>query len=324
MKAIVYRRYGSADVLGLEDVERPALRDDGVLIRVLATSVNRSDWEGLTGSPAYVRFSGSGLWKPKRSILGSDVAGRVEAVGRDVTEFQPGDEVLADTLWHGAGGFAEYVSIPDHAPLVHKPATITFEQAAALPQAAVLGLQGLQYRGGVQPGEAVLINGAGGGGGTFAIQIAKSLGAEVTGVDNTAKLDTMRSVGADHVIDYTRENFAKDGHRYDRILDFAAHRSLLAYKRVLRKGGIYAMVGGSMPRLLQVLVVGSIVSRIGSKKMGLLVARPNKDDLAYVAGLLEDGTVTAVIDHRRGLSEVPQALRDLGAGRLAGKAVITV
>jgi NADPH:quinone reductase-like Zn-dependent oxidoreductase len=323
MKAIVYQKYGPPDVLQLEDVEKPLVKDDGVLIRVHAASVNRSDWESLTAHPRYVRLSG-GFLKPRDTILGSDIAGRVEAVGRSVTQFQPGDEVFGDVLWHGMGGFAEYVSVPESAPLVLKPTSITFDEAAAIPQAAVLALQGLRHKGEIEPGHVVLINGAGGGGGTFAIQIAKLLGAEVTGVDNTLKLDMMRSIGADHVIDFTHEDFTKRSNGYDRILDFAAHGSILALKRALRPQGTYSVVGGSVPRLLQTLVLGSLISATGSKKMSVLIARPNREDLTYMAALVEAGKVTPIIDRRYELSEVPEALRDLGEGRVKGKAVITV
>ena len=322
MKAIVNERYGAPDVLELRDVEQPRVRDDGVLIRVRAASVNHSDWEGLTARPVYVRLSGAGFRKPRRHILGSDVAGMVEAVGRDVTQFQPGDEVLADTLYHGLGGFAEYVSVRESAPLVLKPEGLTWEQAAALPQAAVLGLQGLREHGGVEPGQRVLVNGAGGGAGTFAIQIAKSLGAEVTGVDKAEKLDLMRSIGADHVVDYTTEDFARGGERYDRILDFSAHRSLFTYRRALGANGVYLMVGGSTPRILQAVVLGSLMSKWGNKKLGLLIARPNKEDLSHVAGLVEGGQLAPVIERSYTLVEAPEALSHVGEGRALGKVVI--
>jgi NADPH:quinone reductase-like Zn-dependent oxidoreductase len=324
MKAIVYRQYGSPDVLELQDVRKPVVSDDGVLVRVRAVSVNRSDWETLTARPVHVRLGGAGFLKPKRTILGSDIAGRVEAVGKTVTQFQPGDDVLGDALWMGLGGFAEYVCVPERAPLVAKPTSMTFEEAAAIPQAAVLGLQGLRDKGQIQPGHRVLINGAGGGAGTFAVQIAKSLGAEVTGVDSTQKLEVMRSIGADQVIDYTQQDFSKNGHRYDRILDFAAHRSIFAYKRALSPRGIYVIVGGSMPRILQTLVLGSLISKTGSNHMSLLVARPNREDLSYLAGLVAARELTPIIDRRYELSDVPEALRYLGAGNAKGKIVITV
>ncbi|GMR01877.1 MAG: NAD(P)-dependent alcohol dehydrogenase [Acidimicrobiia bacterium] len=324
MRAVVYHRYGSPDVLEFADIEKPVVNDDEVLIKVHAASVNRSDWESLTARPLYVRLAGSGVLKPKRAILGSDIAGRVEAVGQSVTQFQPGDEVFGDIMWHGLGAFAEYVSVPERAPLAVKPAGMTFAQAAALPQAAVLGLQGLRAEGEIQPGHRVLINGAGGGAGSFAVQIAKLLGAEVTGVDSTPKLDTMRSIGADHVIDYTREDFTKGGHRYDRIIDFASHRSIFAYRRALGPEGIYLIVGGSMPRLLQAALIGSLISRTGTKHMGVLVAKPNKEDLVHLAGLVETKKIAPLIDRHYELSEVPEALRYLGEGHAKGKVVITL
>ncbi len=324
MRAVVYHRYGSPAVLALHDVEGPTVKDNDVLIRVQAASVNRSDWETLTARPLYVRLSGAGFLKPKRPILGSDIAGRVEAVGPSATQFQPGDEVFGDIMWHGMGGFAEYVSVPETAPLALKPTSITSAQAAALPQAAVLGLQGLLAKGQIQPGHRVLINGAGGGAGTFAVQIAKLLGAEVTGVDSTPKLETMRSVGADHVIDYTRENFTKGGRRYDRIIDFAAHRSIFAHKRALHPEGVYLVVGGTMPRLLQAAGIGALISKTGSRHMGVLVAKPNKEDLSHVASLVEAKKIAPLIDRHYELSEVPEALRYLGEGHAKGKIVITV
>lgn len=324
MRAVVYERYGPPDRLELREVETPTLRDNSVLIRVHAASVNRSDWETLIGRPAYVRIGGAGFLKPKVGILGTDVAGRVEAVGKDVTLFQPGDAVFGDIMWHGGRTFAEYVRVPEGAPIVLKPEGVSFGEAAALPQAGTLALQGLAAKGEVKPGQHVMINGAGGGSGTFAVQMAKSRGAEVTGVDSTPKLDGMRSVGADHVIDYRRDNFTKSGNRYDRILDFAAHRSIFAYRRALRPDGIYSMVGGSAPRMLQAFVVGSLISKTGNRKMGVLMARPNKEDMARLASLVAAGELTPVIDRRFELSEVPEALGYLGEGRAVGKLVITV
>ena len=230
MKAIVYTKYGSPEVLQLKEVAKPTPRDDEVLIKVQAVSVNRSDWEGLRGKPLYARIGG--LLKPRHQILGSDVAGRVEMAGRNVRRFQAGDEVFGDILPR-LGGFAEYVRARESA-LAPKPASMTFEEAAAIPQAAVIALQGIRDKGRVQPGQKVLVNGGGGGAGTFAVQLAKLYGAEVTGVDNTGKLDFMRSLGADHVIDHTREDFTKNGERHDLILDVVAHRSVFAYKRALR------------------------------------------------------------------------------------------
>ncbi len=322
MRAIVYERYGSPEVLQLRDIAVPELRDDSVLIRVHAASVNRSDWETLTGRPLYARLEGP--LRPKHTVLGSDVAGTVDAVGSDVTRFKPGDEVFGDTLYWGHGGFAEYVRVPERAPLVAKPAGITFEQAAAIPQSGVLGVQGLRHKGGVQPGQRVLVNGAGGGGGSFAVQIARSLGVEVTAVDHGTKLEVMRSIGADRVIDYTRVDYTKDGERYDRILDFVGSRSLFANRRALRPEGTYLIAGGPVRRLLQAAVTGSIASKLGNRRMGVLLAGPNSEDLSYLAGLVTDGAITPTIDGSYALAEVPEALSRLGTGRVNGKAVITM
>lgn len=324
MKAIVYERYGSPDRLEVRNVATPTVKPDGVLVRVHASSVSRSDWEVLTARPAYVRASGAGFWKPKNQILGSDVAGTVEAVGEDVAGFRPGDEVLADTMRFGAAAFAEYAAVPERAPLVPKPPDLSFEDAATLPQAALLALQGLRVGRPIEPGDDVLIIGAGGGGGTFAIQIAKSRGARVTGVDNGLKQEMMRSIGADEVIDYTRDDFAKGDQRYDRILDFAGRRSFIASRRLLKRDGVYAMVGGSVPRIFQVVVVGSLLTMMGSKHTKLLVAKPNKEDLTQVAELAAEGLIKPVIHQRYELGQVPDALRALGEGRVLGKAVVGI
>ena len=324
MKAIVRHEYGSPDVLELEEIEKPKVGDDDVLVKVHAASANASDVELLTAHPLYVRLVGFGSWRPKIPILGSDIAGRVEAVGRNVTRFQPDDEVLADTFHHGLAGFAEYVSIPESALLVHKPEGLTFETAAAIPQAAVIALQGIRDEGRVQAGHQVLINGAGGGAGTFAVQLAKSLGAEVTAVDRGSKADMLRSIGADHVVDFRREDFTDLGRRYDLILDLAAHRSILDHKRVLSPNGVYAMVGGGMGSILQALFLGPWISKTGNKKMGLLAVKPNKKDLTYVTELVAEGKLEPVIDRRYPLSEAAEGLRYLGAGHARGKVVITM
>jgi len=322
MKAIVYEKYGPPSVLQLKEVAKPTPKDNEVLVKVHAASVNDWDWGLLKGTPFVNRLVVSGLLKPKIKILGGDIAGRVEAVGRNAKQFQPGDEVLGDLSGCGFGAFAEYVCARENA-LVLKPASMTFEEAAAVPQAAVLALQGLRDKGKIQPGQKVLINGAGGGAGTFAVQIAKSFGAEVTGVDSTRKLDIMRSIGADHVIDYTQEDFTKNGQRYDWILDFAAHHSIFDYKRALSPKGIYVMVGGSAATFLQTLFLGPLISMIGNKKMGLLAHKPNKD-LAFMKELFEAGKVKPIIDKRYPLSEIPEALRYFGKGHNRGKVVITV
>jgi len=321
MKAIVYTKYGPPDVLQLKEVAKPTPKDNEVLVKVHAASVNDWDWGLLRGKPFMNRLF-FGLLKPKIKILGVDIAGRVEAVGRNVKQFQPGDEVFGDISGCGWGGFAEYVCARENA-LVLKPASMTFEEVAAVPQAAVLALQGLRDKGQIQPGQKVLINGAGGGAGTFAVQIAKSFGAEVTGVDSTRKLDIMRSIGADHVIDYTQEDFTKNGQRYDWILDFAAHHSIFDYKRALSPKGIYVMVGGSNAQIFQGFLLGPLISMTTSKKMGILMHKPNKD-LAFMKELFEAGKVKPVIDKRYPLSEVPEALRYFGKGHARGKVVITV
>jgi NADPH:quinone reductase-like Zn-dependent oxidoreductase len=325
VKAIVYHKYGSPDVLELTEVEKPVPADDEVLIKIHAVSVNRSDWEALIGSPLYARIGG--LRKPGRPILGSDIAGRVEAVGRNNTQFQPGDEVFGEMADY-RGGFAEYVCTRGTF-LAPKPAAMSFEEASAIPQAGVIALQGIRDKGQVQPGHeakprAVLINGAGGGAGSFAIQLAKLYGAEVTGVDHTTKLDFMRSLGADHVIDYTRQDFTKTGQQYDLILDVIAHRSVFAYKRALRPDGRYLAVGGAVATGLQILLLGPLIRRITGKKIGVLAVQRSRKALVAITELCEAGKVIAHIDRRYPLSEVPEALRHLGEGHPKGKIVITV
>ncbi len=318
MKAIVCQKYGPPDVLQLKEVEKPVPKDNEVLIKVHAASVNDWDWGLLRGKPFMNRLI-FGLLNPKDKILGGDIAGRIEAVGRNVKQFQPGDEVFGDLSSCGFGAFAEYVCARENA-LVLKSASMTFEEAAAYPQAGVLALQGLRDK--IQKGQKVLINGAGGGAGTFAVQLAKSFGAEVTGVDSTRKLDIMRSIGADHVIDYTKENFTKNGQCYDLILDFAAYHSIFDYKRALNPKGIYAMVGGSMARMFQVVFLGPLISMTG-KKMGVLLHKANKD-LVFMKELFEAGKVVPVIDRRYPLGEVAEALRYFGEGQARGKVVITM
>ena len=322
MKAIVCTEYGPPDVLQVKEVPKPTPDDDQVLVRVHAASLNAADLETLRGV-FIVRMASPR--KPMHEIPGSDMAGRVEAVGRNVTQFQPGDEVWGDLSFpHGLGAFAEYVCVSENA-LAPKPASMTFEEAATYPQAAIVALQSLRDKGQIQPGQKVLINGAGGGMGTFAVQLAKYFGAEVTGVDSTRKLEMVRSIGADHVVDYTQEDYTRSGQRYDLILDVAAHRSVFDYRRALSPDGIFMMVGGSLATLLQVVLLGTLISRIGSQRIGLNAWTPNKrEDLAFLAELFEAGKVVPVIDRRYPLREVPEALRYLEEEPHLGKIVITV
>jgi len=320
MKAVVYTRYGPPDVLRLADVETPAPRDDEVLVRVRAVSLNASDWEMLRGKPLYSRMSGP--FRPRHQVLGSDVAGQVEVVGRRATRFRPGEDVFADVLSH-MGGFAEYVCVPERA-LAPMPSGMTYQEAAALPQAGAIALQGIREKGRVRAGHQVLVNGAGGGSGMYAIQLAKLHGAEVTGVDNPEKQEFMRSLGADHVIDYTRDDFTTNGRSYDLILDLAGHRPARAYRRSLAPGGRYLFVGGSMRTLLQVLLVGPFLGRGTGTKVRVLAVRLGAQHLGPIVELCRTGQIRTVIDRRYRLSEVPDALRYLGEGHAKGKVVVIV
>ncbi len=322
MKAVVYTKYGSPDVLQLKEVEKPTPKDNEVLIRIHAASANAADWHLLRGDPFLLRL-GYGLLKPNNTILGADIAGRVEAVGNNVTQFQPGDEVFGDISGCGLGGFAEYVSVPEHA-VISKPASMTFEEAAAVPMAAVTALQGLRDKGQIQPGQKVLIHGASGGVGTFAVQIAKAFRAEVTAVCSTRKVDLVRSIGADHVIDYTQEDFTKNGQRYDLILAANGNRSMFEYKRALAPKGRYVVIGGSMTQIFQAMLLGPLLSMAGRQNIGNVRARPNQKDLACMKELLEVGNVVPVIDRWYPLSETAEAIRYLEAGHARGKVVITV
>ena len=322
MKAIVYTKYGSPDVLQLKEVDKPTPKENEVLVKVHAASVNSWDWDLLRGT-----FQGriGAFRKPKFKILGCDIAGKVVAIGKNVKSFKPGDEVFGDISGFSVrdfGGVAEFVCAREDI-LALKSTKMTFVQAAAIPQAAVLALQGLR-KGQIQPGQRVLMNGAGGGVGTFAVQLAKSFEAEVTGVDSTKKLDMVRSIGADHVIDYTQEDFTKNGQRYDLILDVVAHRSIFDYKRALSPKGMYGVIGGSTARVSQVMLLGPLISKTGSKKMGILMHKPNKKDLNYMKDLFEAGKVKPIIDRRYQLSEVPEAMRYFRSGKIVGKLVITV
>ena len=320
MKAVTYSRYGTPDVLELKEVEKPYPQDNEVLIKVFAVSINDWDWQLLQGIPFMNRMM-NGLSKPKKQILGSDIAGRIESVGRSVTKFKSGDEVYGDLsgTW---GGFAEYVCANENS-LELKPASMTFEQAASIPQAAMLAVQGLLDIGNVQSRKRILINGAGGGVGTFGIQIAKQYHVEVTGVDSTEKLEIMKSIGFDYVIDYTREDFTKNGKCYDLILDTKTNRSVFDYLRVLSPNGMYVTVGGSLNRILQVLVFSSFTTLIFKKKLRLVALKPNKD-LIYMNKLFKTGKVKPVIDGPYILEETAKAFRHFGEGKHKGKVVITL
>lgn len=326
MKAIVFHKYGSHEALKLEEVEKPTPKDNEVLIKVFAASINSWDWELLQGKPFINRMM-FGLLKPKKiNILGCDIAGRIEAVGKKVNQFKLGDEVFGDLSAGGWGGFAEYVCSREN-ELALKPVSMTFEQAAAIPQAGLLALQGLR-KGQLQqeqlsPAKKVLINGASGGSGTFAVQIAKSYGAEVTGVCSTKKMDFVRSLGAEHVIDYTREDFTKNGQQYDLILDAQAYHSIFDYKRALNPKGIYVMHGGGSSQAYQTIFLGPLLSMMGSKKMGLLMHKPNVNDLNIMNTLFEEDKVIPVIDKCFPLTEGAEAMRYYGEGHAKGKVVIS-
>jgi NADPH:quinone reductase-like Zn-dependent oxidoreductase len=322
MKAIVYEKYGPPDVLQLTEVEKPAPKEDEVLIKIHAAAINKGDWYALTGKPFMARIEG--LLKPKDKILGMDVAGRVEVVGRNVKQFQPGDEVFGDISWCGKGAFAEYVSVPENV-LALKPANLSFEEAATAPVAAVVALQGIRDTGQIQPGQKVLINGASGGVGTFAVQIAKYYGAEVTAVCSTGKIDMVRSIGADHVIDYTKEDFTQNGQLYDLIIGVNGYRSLSDYKRALSPKGTYVCTGGTLAQLFTSMLLGPLMSKKGGKQLRSLgTVQQSQKDLVVVKELLEASKVVPVIDRRYTLSEVPEAFRYFGEGHAKGKVVISV
>lgn len=321
MKAIVCDRYGPPDVLRLEEVERPAPRDNQVLVKVHASSLNAADFEILGGS---VSARISGPFRPRNRIPGSDVAGRVVAVGRNIKRLKIDDAVFGDLFMCGKGAFAEYVAVPEDA-LMRKPDSISFEDAATLPQAAKIALQGLRGKRPLKKGQKVLINGAGGGMGTFAVQIAKYYGAEVTGVDSMGKLKMLRAIGADHVIDYALEDCTKSGERYDLILETVARRSIFNYRRVMAPEGLFVLVGGSKYAIFQAILLGPLVSIASKKKMGINPLKVNdEEDMRFLLELHEKGKLSPVIDKRCPLSEVPEALKDLSKGLVKGKVVITV
>lgn len=320
MKAIVFEKYGSPGVLELKEIDKPIPKDNEVLLKVFAVSINDWDWQMLQGIPFANRMM-NGIFKPKKQILGSDVAGIVEAVGKDVKQFKPGDEVYGDFSGNW-GGFAEYVCAREN-ELAIKPESMSFEQAAAIPQAGMLAVQGLIDVAHLQQGQQLLINGSGGGVGTFGLQIAKLYDAEVTGVDHTSKLDMMRSLGFDHVIDYTKEDFTKTGHRYDLIIDTKTNRSVFDYVKALKPNGIYATVGGLTGKLLQVFLLARPIKMFTKKHVKVVMLKSNKD-LGYFNELFEAGKLKPVIDGSYTFDEIPKALKYFGNGKHKGKLVISI
>jgi NADPH:quinone reductase-like Zn-dependent oxidoreductase len=323
MKAIARSKYGSHEVLKLEEVDQPTVSDGDVLIKVHATSVNAGDWHLMQGTPFIVRLIYGGLRQPKIQILGCDVAGRVEAVGRDVTQFKPGDEVFGDLSACGFGAFAEYVCAPESA-LALKPENISFEAAAAAPWAAFAALQGLRDCGHIQPGQKVLIIGASGGVGSFAVQIAKSFGAEVTALCSSKKIDKVRSLGPDHIIDYTQIDVTQSGIDYNLILDAAAYRSVFDYFSILKPGGAYVLVGGSTVRFLQILLFGSLMSKFSRRRVTALASTPNQADLQIVKDWLTSGAIAPLIDQTYALEDLPFAISKLEQRQVTGKVVVRV
>ena len=316
MKAFTWEKYGPPETLRMAEVEKPVPHAHAVLVKVLAASVNPADWHSLRGKPLFSRAT-LGLLRPKHKILGGDIAGEVEAVGSGVTQFKPGDEVYANLLNHGYGGFAEYVSVPVDA-MSSKPGNLSFEEAAAVPMAAVTALQGLRHHGEIQPGQKVLINGASGGVGTFAVQIAKSYGAEVTDVTSTRNIDLVRSLGADHVVDYTTTDFVRTGQRYDLILDTIGNRSVSDLRHALTESGKAAVTGfTSVAKLMS-------VSLRGGKDIAMVQAHVTTKDLEHLSELIEGGKVTPVIDRRYPFAEIPAAIDYLEQGHARGKVVVRV
>lgn len=322
MKAIVADRYGAPDALEFKEIEKPAPKDNEVLVKIHAASLNMFDWHLLTADIFLVRLN-AGLFKPKNRIPGADVAGQVEAVGKNVTQFKAGDEVYGDLAASGCGSFAEYVVVPEKA-LALKPVNLTFEEAAAFPMAAVTALQGLRDAGKIQAGHKVLIQGASGGVGSFAVQIAKAFGAEVTAVCSTRNIEQARSLGADHVIDYTKEDFTKNGTRYNLIFAANGYRKLEEYKGSLVPQGIYVMAGGTTKQIFDALLRGSFLSEKNGRKLGAFTAEPKQADLIYLKGLAEVGKIKPIIDKRYPLSDTAQALRYLGEGHARGKVILIV
>lgn len=320
MKAFIFEKYGSPDVLELREIEKPTIGDTDLLVKVQAASANPLDWHRMRAAPFLVRFS-DGLLKPKNILIGADIAGTVEAVGKNVTEFKAGDAVFTDV---GVGGFAEYVSVAED-KLVRKPENISFEEAAAIPVAALTALQGLRDKGQLQAGQTVLVNGASGGVGTYGVQIAKAFGAEVTGVCSTRNLELVRGLGADYVIDYTQEDFSKNGRSYDLILDCVGNRSASAYKRALSPTGKCVLAGfTTIPHMLPLFALGALTSKFSDQEIGPMLAKVVKADLMIIAEMMERGSVKSVIDRCYPFNETPEAIRYLETGRARGKVIISM
>ena len=323
MRAIIQTKYGSTDVLSLKEVDKPVMPDNGILLRVHAASVNAGDWHLMRGTPFPIRLMFGGLLKPKIKILGFDVAGQIEAIGKDVTQFKPGDEVFGDLSECGFGAFAEYVCATESA-LVLKPANLSFEEAATVPGAALAALQGLRDSGQIQSGQKVLINGASGGVGSFAVQIAKAFDTEVTAVCSTKKMDMVRSLGADHIIDYTQTDVTQGKQQYDLILDAAAYRSAFDYLPILTPGGTYILVGGATARFFQVMFLGSWISRISHRRVKCLTSKSNQKDLITLREFMVAGKIVPFINQRYNLSEIPVAIRHLEQRQVMGKVAICI
>jgi NADPH:quinone reductase-like Zn-dependent oxidoreductase len=319
MKAIVFTQYGSPDVLQLKEVEKPVPKGGEVLVKIFASSINYVDWQVLRGKSILLRLM-NGLLKPRHHILGDDIAGKVEKVGKNVSKFQTGDEVFGISNF---SAFAEYACVPEKV-LANKPVNMTFEEAAALPEAGITALQALLNKGQTKSGQKVLICGASGGVGTFAVQIAKSFETEVTGVCSTSKLEMLRSIGADKVIDYTQEDFTESGQRYDLILATGGYHSIFDYARALNTEGTYVCVGGSATQYFQAILFGPLISLTSGKKLGSMLGNPNIEDYELLIKLFEAGKVVPVIDRIYSLSEIPDALRYYGGGHARGKVVIRI
>ena len=321
MHAVVYSEYGGPGVLKYTRVDRPEPAADEVLIRIVATSIGAGDWHLMRGTPFIIRLVYRGYRRPKHPILGVDIAGRVVEVGRAVTTVQSGDEVVCDLSKSGFGGFAEYVCVPEQS-VVPKPAGVSFEAAATVPTSGGAALQALRDAGGLRAGESVLINGASGGVGTFAVQIAKYLGADVTAVCSTAKVERVRSIGADHVVDYTQEDVTSGDRQFDLIVDTAGSHSLREWGRVLSRSGRYVMIGGPTRRFLTAMTLGPVLSALGGRRYSGFTLNPDPDDLQLLGTLLDSGDVTPAIDRQYSLQQVPEAIRYLEAGRAAGNVVV--